>query len=327
MNEFSLPDFAQDAIEAFIGDLRPSDLRAASENLSDSYRRKQPGRHLGPQASIAAYLAARLPATFAAVTAVLREVALRAPNFAPATLLDLGAGPGTATLAASQIFPSLRQAQLREREAGMIEAGRQIFAEGPAVLREALWQQGDLLGPPGTDNPLPQAELILASYVLNEMSGPPRQRLLDALLASRAVVVLIEPGTPTGYGHILELRERALAAGRHIWAPCPHHNACPLAGDDWCHFAQRLGRSSLQRYLKQGSQSFEDEKFSYLVISPEPVSSPAAARILRHPRPGKGHIELSLCMPEGAIQRTIGKSNPAYKAARKADWGDAWQAT
>src|SRR5882757_9006731 len=52
-----------------------------------------------------AYLAARLPATYAAVQAVLRQVPDAALEGAT-TVLDLGAGPGTATWALFERWPS-----------------------------------------------------------------------------------------------------------------------------------------------------------------------------------------------------------------------------
>src|SRR6476646_7801983 len=57
-----------------------------------------------------AYLAVRLPATYAALRRVFAEINLRAPQAAITSMLDLGAGPGTALFAASRQFASLRHA-------------------------------------------------------------------------------------------------------------------------------------------------------------------------------------------------------------------------
>ena len=58
--------------------------------------------------------------------------------------------------------------------------------------------------------------------------------------------------------------------------------------DDWCHFAQRLERTSLHRHLKSGELGYEDAKFSYMVAAKEEVAR-VKARIIRHPLIGKGH--------------------------------------
>lgn len=55
---------------------------------------------LWPQ--VAAYAAARMPGCYAAVARVLDELRLRLPDFAPASMLDFGAGPGTAVWAARE---------------------------------------------------------------------------------------------------------------------------------------------------------------------------------------------------------------------------------
>jgi hypothetical protein len=68
------------------------------------------------------------------------------------------------------------------------------------------------------------------------------------------VLLLLEPGTPSGSAHIQRARSQLLDAawqqqqqqqpGIHVVAPCPHDGACPLAGRaSWCHFVQRFQAS------------------------------------------------------------------------------------
>ena len=40
-----------------------------------------------------------------------------------------------------------------------------------------------------------------------------------------------------------------------------------MAGDDWCHFSQRLARSRDHMLLKDASVPFEDERYSYVVAT------------------------------------------------------------
>jgi ribosomal protein RSM22 (predicted rRNA methylase) len=97
------------------------------------------------------------------------------------------------------------------------------------------------------------------------------------------------------------------------------------ASGDWCHFSQRIERTSLHRQLKGGELGYEDEKFSYIVAD-KSCASPTAARIVRHPRKHSGHVQLMLCTTAGHIEnRTVTRSSKAaYKQARKAEWGDIW---
>src|SRR5260370_6365293 len=56
----------------------------------------------------AAYLAVRLPATYAASWRVFSEVLRLAPETEISSLLDLGAGPGTAVFAAAEVLPAIQ---------------------------------------------------------------------------------------------------------------------------------------------------------------------------------------------------------------------------
>ena len=117
-----------------------------------------------------------------------------------------------------------------------------------------------------------------------------------------------------------------IAAGADLAAPCPHMAACPMAAlNDWCHFSERLDRSAAHRRAKGGELAYEDEKFSYVAASKIPATR-APSRIVRHPQRKPGHVILDLCTNDGLKRQTIGKSNKeAWRAARKADWGDAWE--
>ncbi|KAL0372925.1 UNVERIFIED_CONTAM: hypothetical protein Scaly_0974100 [Sesamum calycinum] len=61
-----------------------------------------------------------------------------------------------------------------------------------------------------------------------------------------------------------------LKTGAFIVAPCPHDGPCPLQNTDkYCHFVQRLERTSSQRLYKRSKgplRGFEDEKFCYVAF-------------------------------------------------------------
>jgi len=99
---------------------------------------------------------------------------------------------------------------------------------------------------------------------------------------------------------------------------------CPLAAPDWCHFAVRVERSRLHRRLKGGELGYEDEKFSYVAAVREKAGA-GWARILRHPWQEKGAVRLELCTAEGLRTRRVTRSEKsAFRAARKASWGEEW---
>jgi ribosomal protein RSM22 (predicted rRNA methylase) len=102
-----------------------------------------------------------------------------------------------------------------------------------------------------------------------------------------------------------------------------------VPGEDWCHFAARVGRSSLHRRVKGGSLPYEDEKYSYVAaVAPAlaGTATAAAPRIVRKPQLRKGQVLLELCTADDGLRReTVTKRHgPAYRAARDAAWGDDW---
>jgi len=258
---------------------------------------------------VAAYLAYRAPATFAAAAAVFRQVVVQRPDWHPRSLLDVGAGPGIATWAALELWPSLTELTLVEVEPEMRAAGREL-------LPDARWVEGDLGQERG------QADLVVASYVLGELPDPAASTA-HLWRQGTDTLAVIEPGTPAGYRAILAARNAVIGAGGHTVAPCPHDLACPLPADDWCHFAVRLPRSKLHRHAKGVELGYEDEKFAYAVLAHEPVAQ-AAARIIRQPQIRSGHVNLVTCEPDGVHDRTISRRHGGgYKEAKGAAWGDA----
>src|SRR5206468_1807314 len=115
--------------------------------------------------------------------------------------------------------------------------------------------------------------VTVASYVLGELSvGQVEQVIRAAWLKTNNLLVLIEPGTPEAFRGIHAARTLLLGSGAHLVAPCPHHETCPMFNiGDWCHFAARLERTAEHRRLKAGALGYEDEKFSYIVASKDPV--------------------------------------------------------
>ena len=141
------------------------------------------------------------------------------------------------------------------------------------------------------------------------------------------LLVLVEPGTPAGFGVLRAAREQLLALGGQIAAPCPGAVPCPMEGGNWCHFSQRVARSRLHRQAKGGELGYEDEKFSYLAVS-RLSARPVAARVLRHPQVRKGHLGLTLCTGEGAREQTVTRSaGERYRMAKDLKWGDGWADT
>lgn len=259
---------------------------------------------------VEAYVKARMPATKAAIVAVLQEISSSIP-FEIQSFVDYGAGPAAGLLAAKEIFPGIEKAVLIEKNPHMIERGRSLV--------DAEWIVEDLIDVKKVD-----ADLALFSYSLGELKNG--KKILERAFSGAKVLVVIEPGTPDGYQAILNARKTLIELGGYMIAPCPHMRACPMEGNDWCHFSVRLERTREHKHLKGGERGWEDEKYSYVAFAKEEVSL-AENRIVRHPQKGKGHVSLELCGQKGLETRVVTKKQGVlYKRARKVQWGRSWEA-
>jgi ribosomal protein RSM22 (predicted rRNA methylase) len=328
------------AIQAGLAGANVPALASGTQRLMAAYRSgENPAAPvLATRTDAAAYAAYRMPATAAAAGLALRQTRLSLPRWRPATLVDLGAGTGSMAWAVATELPSVGAVTLLEQSAEAVRLGRAILgATTLPVLQRATWRAWQLRndGSPSDPGSLPAADLATVSYVLGELTDAQQAALVALAARAAATVVLVEPGTPAGHRRILAARERLLAAGYLLAAPCPHASACPLAAvGDWCHFAARLPRSATHRQAKGAELGYEDEKFSYVAAvrpglagpgaPPDPL--PPAARIVRRPQQRKGLVTLELCRKDGSGGRQlVGKSaGEIYRAARKSSWGDGW---
>ncbi|MFG2792093.1 small ribosomal subunit Rsm22 family protein [Streptomyces sp. NPDC048419] len=311
------------ALATLLDGLPPKRAAQAVERLIAHYRGVTPtdAPILRDRADVAAYAAYRMPATYEAVRAALGAFADAVPDWAPGSHVDVGGGTGAAIWAVSATWPGGRGVTVLDWAEPALALGREIAAANPA-LAQAGWRRTRI----GKDLALDDTDLVTVSYVLNELTEADRAALVDAAASAARAVVIVEAGTPGGYARVIEARDRLIAAGFHVAAPCPHSAACPIVpGEDWCHFSARVSRSSLHRQVKGGSLAYEDEKFSYVAATRLPVA-PAASRVVRRPQLRKGQVLLELCERDEELRRsTVTKRHgDLYKAARDADWGDAW---
>ncbi|MGW4288209.1 small ribosomal subunit Rsm22 family protein [Streptomyces sp. NPDC004673] len=316
-------DTLRSTLAGVLDGLPPRQAASAVERLIANYRGDTPTNApiLRDRADVAAYAAYRMPATFEAVRSALEAFADAVPEWVPGSHVDIGGGTGAATWAVAATWDGERPVTVLDWAEPALALGREIAGSHPA-LRGAEWRRARI----GAALELPDTDLVTVSYVLNELSEPDRAALVDAAATAARSVVIVEAGTPAGYERIIEARDRLIAAGFRIAAPCPHSAPCPIVpGTDWCHFAARVSRSSLHRQVKGGSLAYEDEKFSYVAATRLPAD-PAPARIVRRPQIRKGQVLLDLCEADEELRRTtVTKRHGAlYKAARDAEWGDAW---
>jgi ribosomal protein RSM22 (predicted rRNA methylase) len=279
-----------------------AELKRDAVAMSEAYR---DGRR--SVISPAAYLVTRMPATYAAAYSALRELP---EGLAVASVLDVGAGTGAASLAARELFPDAAISMV-ERDAALAKEARAFLPGTELIAADAARIER-----------LPGRDLVIAAYSVGEMGAEITPRLWQA---ARVALVLIEPGTPRGFGVVREARQRLIELGAHMAAPCPGSMECPMAANDWCHFAARVERSSLHRRLKGGELGYEDEKFSYVAFTREPFPLPAS-RIVRRPRHHPGWIEIDACTASGLESvRATKRDRELFRLARHAEWGGKFE--
>ena len=315
-----LPAELRGALEAKLEGLPRGDVAARAATISKTYREGGGSGTIRTATDALAYALARMPATYAAVAACLNALSEARPGFTPKSLLDVGAGPGTASWAAAEAFASLSSFALLDANGALRTIALDLLGGSPR-FRGLSYEAGEARGALAKSD---GADLVVASYLIGELGEAERIALADAMWArTREALLVVEPGTPAGYARILALRDHLIAAGAHVAAPCPHAQKCPLTPPDWCHFSQRLARSRAHKQMKGADVPFEDERFSYVVLTRAPVAK-SLSRVLAQPVLGKAEITAKLCTTDGvAIASVPRRDRSAYAAARHWRWGDA----
>ena len=168
-----LPIELKIAIEKNTAGIKQKQLLAAAQNLSERYRNESGmgKRLLTTEIEAVAYSLVRMPATYGAVYSSL-EYAKRLIEDKDIgnTLIDVGAGTGAGSWAACEQF-QITNITCLEKENAMKKIGQQ-YMKGASneALKNARWQSFDLL----SGNIGKKADIVLASYVLNELKDGDR---------------------------------------------------------------------------------------------------------------------------------------------------------
>jgi ribosomal protein RSM22 (predicted rRNA methylase) len=282
-----------------------------SKSLSEKYKTRN--YQLSAE-EVVVYTKVRLPATKEALKEVLKELRRRTEiDLSNLSFQDLGAGPATLLHAFADLEIDAKRVTLIEQDERLMKEGLKAFPTA-----DKNYVKGNFL----SLKEFPKADVTISSYSLNEIEERDLKPLVENVFSHSQFWVIVEPGTPEGYHHVIKAREEWIALGGDVIAPCPHRNACPLLGIDWCHFSVRVQRDREHMRLKGGSLPYEDEKFSYMILAKESYNR-CNSRIIRHPLERKGLIEMALCTPEGLKNKIYTKSNTEnFKIIKKKEWGE-----
>src|SRR3984893_10730335 len=214
-----LPAELKAALDARLQGLSRNDAAERAALISQTYRDGGGSTAIRTEADALAYALARMPATYAAVTASLNALREIRPDFAPASLLDVGAGPGTATWAAAEAFPSLQRFALLDANDALRTLALNLFSDS-FRLRDVGYERGQARSALAKAD---AADIVIASYMIGAIDAAEQKALAELMWQnSDDTLLVVEPGTPAGYARIIALRERLIALGAHVVAPCPH---------------------------------------------------------------------------------------------------------
>lgn len=185
-------------------------------------------------------------------------------------MVDYGAGTGTA----SWLFKDQFSKQLLVERSSVPKSWFQQFSWTEKVAANS-------------------ETLTVFSYSLTEVDQLP-----DWSLNSEALLI-IEPSTQQDGRKLLELRDKLIQNGYHIWAPCPHQQACPLltqSKNDWCHDRVHVDRPEwfmdIEKYLPMKNQTLT---FSYIAARKKAPPARTWSRLVGDLLKEKGKSRQLIC--------------------------------
>ena len=241
-------------------------------------------------------------------------------------IVDVGAGPGTASLA----FLILVLDEFKKEKKlpfkihlHWIDYNETILKDGELFLNDLLEYFSEYDGDIQLTKEARawwkhpkefeyEASLVIFGNVLNESSADPRiysQGLVPFLKNPQGGGILfLEPAFKSASQRITQIRDELMP--HPIWGPCLHQGRCPLSsGRDWCHFsvpAELPGTFFKKFSIKLGGVR-DWLKFSFVWIASKesaeqvasnPRSKLAIARIVSDPMRTDRGLQNQVCKPD-----------------------------
>ena len=241
------------------------------------------------------------------------------PSSSGINVLDVGCGPGTASLACSSFFSKRLPATPLSITA--IDQNREILRDARALLslnappHHTTRVAQEMIGPrfPGRSLKGKSFDLIIAANFLNEIGSVREQvelcqTLTDRYLNPRGILIVLDPALQKTTRALMEVRDLLHA---NILSPCLHQQPCPMLAHnrrDWCHFYLEWNCPRTIRKVDHLLGIKHDYlKMAYLIAQ---KSDPAQDernhvnlwRVVSSPLKSKGRCEFVLC-GQGCLRR------------------------
>ncbi len=309
-------------------------------------------RYLDDPALLGGYAAYFLPVNFAKVQLLLNELPEDWAKKTTLSVLDVGAGPGTASLAVRDWLAGkacANQAMLRvtavdHSTSALTEAARlwtvyrQITGVEQAALLTSVERIEKLAASDGGRTVSAQApfDLIILANCLNELfheasdAAAQRAALLERLLSvlkPDGTLIILEPALRVTARALHQTRDLVLSRGLcTVYSPCLHDHPCPalVKADDWCHEERSWDPPAWIAELDREVGFIKDAlKFSYLLLRKDGRTivsrRPDVYRVVSELRVFKGEKRAWLCnemgrSEMGRLDRKASDSNADFEA-------------
>lgn len=273
-----------------------ADLVKAVGELSEAFTtdRSRLQKYLSDPRLVSAYAAFYMTTNMPKLEAVMGWLGpSRLTELRKWQLVDVGAGPGTFSLAwkewGGEIMPIMLESSPVMREQGS-RIMRGLYGE------EALFKLGD----DGAATP----RLLLFGHSFNEMGENEAMRLIHEVKPQ--AVWFIEPGTKEVFRAILEMRERLLKQGWNQLYPCLGAAPCPWknSGEDWCHqFLEVKHAPDVERLCQLVRKDRRRQPVTVHMFQRHPLEKRTGqlARLIRTHPETKFSLEWEACLPKGEV--------------------------
>ena len=317
------PELSDDELRALATDV------ARLSTLLTREREGLPAAYLRDDGLRKAYQAYFLPSNLSKIHKPLQELSFHPRGlFAKVKLrvLDIGAGPGTASLGALTFFS--RQDRKPQIEFTVVDQVAENLKMAEALILSSRTThalevslktaRSDVAG---LGNYLHgHFDVIILSNVMNELFARDEARIgkrvdmvgdiLKRGLADDGSCIIIEPALRETSREMLEVRDGMLEQGFHLYSPCLFNDKCPALVNpkDWCHEDIPWDPPALVKEIDKLTGLRKDSlKFSYLVLRKDHLSladviGTNSFRVVSEPLVSKGKIEYYLC---GAGERKL----------------------
>jgi ribosomal protein RSM22 (predicted rRNA methylase) len=303
--------------------------------------------YLEDPAAAAAYLSYFLPVNLSKIQILLDEMPIDQPR-ERFSVLDLGSGPGTGSLAVLD----WHQRQKYAGALAVVAVDSSLTALGQASqlwtrychaagIRDASFQthKGDLEQTAWLEQVRPRApfDVIVLANILNEIHVSAKDPIAARtnfvtevlpLLAPSGTMMIVEPALRETSRALHHVRDRLLREKRcTVYSPCLHENNCPALADpyDWCHEERGWEPPVLIREIDKEVGFIKDAlKFSYLLLRKDGKSvverRSDVYRVVSELREMKGEKRAWLCNETGRAE--IGRQDRLASPQNEAF--DAW---